>query len=440
MLESYIDSSTYVLIYCSRGYFKSKNCMRELIAATKNRKPIVALLDPDASRGGLTKQEVRERIQLAEDTCYDKWGFASPTTGQSLATPAAQALYDHIFAMEPIEWNRIGCFQDVTMRLIAEAILPATLHGKMYVQGELIHQRPDLGLPNGDASFHLYCSPHNPGAAELVTELADAHNLKLGMGDAGLVELGLNEMSVGPLSRGKRATSHTARRKHKASGNTCSPLLASTEKSDVPRCQQFLVYLTGETWTGGERSANLAIEVKEAMDAGTPLLLAHEMPGLGGQEGRHGVEFATFFACDDGATPTDLLQKGIYGKIAIALRGSAWRQASMMLLLQGVQGFNNEKLDALVDESSLSLLHISTGKSGRSSGSIFARRQASRGALTMVAVRTGKKTATGTNVAQTSTGTARGKAEAQGESSPTARLSRQVAVESAVPGAAGAAV
>ena len=39
--------------------FQSKNCMRELVSSTLMKKPIVALVDPDASRGGLSQKDVR---------------------------------------------------------------------------------------------------------------------------------------------------------------------------------------------------------------------------------------------------------------------------------------------------------------------------------------------------------------------------------------------
>ena len=63
-----------------------------------------------------------------------------------------------------------------------------------------------------------------------------------------------------------------------------------------------------------------------------PLLLVHEMPGIGGQEARHGCEFGTFFSHPDGATPTDLLQAGVYSTIALPLKGAQWREASMVLV------------------------------------------------------------------------------------------------------------
>ena len=54
--------------------------------------------------------------------------------------------------------------------------------------------------------------------------------------------------------------------------------------------------------------------------------------GFGGQKERDGCEFGAFFACAEGTTPDDLLKRGIYGTIAVALKGGEWRKASMVML------------------------------------------------------------------------------------------------------------
>ena len=69
-----------------------------------------------------------------------------------------------------------------------------------------------------------------------------------------------------------------------------------------------------------------------AMDVGVHVLLVHEMPGSGGQEARFGCEFGCFFSHPDGATPNELLTRGIYSEIAVPLKGGAWREASMALM------------------------------------------------------------------------------------------------------------
>ena len=54
----------------------------------------------------------------------------------------------------------------------------------------------------------------------------------------------------------------------------------------------------------------------------------HRFQQLGAE--RHGCEFAQFFACERGACPQELLQRGIFAQIATALKGGPWREPSMV--------------------------------------------------------------------------------------------------------------
>jgi len=114
-----------------------------------------------------------------------------------------------------------------------------------------------------------------------------------------------------------------------------------------------LLYLTGETWTRGiDESDALAAELTRAMDLEeVNVLLSHEMPGVGGQEARHGCEFATFFSCPDGATPNTLLQRGIYSSIAIPLKGGPWRHVSMVLMGKALS-MSKEEADGATESGS----------------------------------------------------------------------------------------
>ena len=106
----------------SQGYFSSKNCMRELVSCVVKRKPIIALLEPEASHGGLRPEEIKTQLSAAEDS-YAKWGFAKDA-------PRADVLFAALFASEPIEWNRIGAFQDATYYLLLTPyyLLLTTVH------------------------------------------------------------------------------------------------------------------------------------------------------------------------------------------------------------------------------------------------------------------------------------------------------------------------
>ena len=46
-LEGYVDRTDTILVFCSQGYFTSKNCMREIRSCVLKQKPLIALLEPE---------------------------------------------------------------------------------------------------------------------------------------------------------------------------------------------------------------------------------------------------------------------------------------------------------------------------------------------------------------------------------------------------------
>jgi hypothetical protein len=106
-LDKYVARTKAVLVFCTDGYFGSKNCIIELRACVKQGKLIMPLMDLDASKGGLTQNQVREQLIKTERSLFPKWGFLDD------GGPCAEELYMALFSTEAIEWNRIGAFQDV---------------------------------------------------------------------------------------------------------------------------------------------------------------------------------------------------------------------------------------------------------------------------------------------------------------------------------------
>ena len=178
-------------------------------------------------------------------------------------------------------------FQDITLRLIAERLVPNT-HGSVYMQGALVNRVTTIKPPRGPCRFHIYCSRFNHGAASVMTEISDALSLDL-------------------------------------------LLTENIQHQDVS--EHMLVYLSNLTWTSGQASEAFAAEIHAAMDAGVHLLLVHEMSSdVGGQDERHGCTFDQLYACKNGATPQSLLRRGVYKQIAIAMKGGEWRRASMVMV------------------------------------------------------------------------------------------------------------
>ena len=280
-LEGYIQRSSVVLVHCTRGYFDSKNCMRELNTAVREGKAIVALIDPEIAHGGLSRAEIEEHIHNAASS-YGKWGFATDAL-------RGDALIGALFFKSPVELNRIGVHQLVTIRLIAESILPDVHASQTYVSGELSLQQP-VPPPMQPGRHHVYCSPHNAGALELLREVEAALRITIDV---------------------------------------------TTDANEMESCDKMVVYLNGQTWNSGERSDALAADVQRAMDANVPLLLAHEMPSaVEIVAARHSIEFGTFF----GTTPDELIRKGIYHDVAVPLKGGEWRRTSLVMVAQGLGG------------------------------------------------------------------------------------------------------
>jgi len=292
-LEGYIKLSGCVLVFCSRTYFESRNCMVELRMAVKHRKPIIALLEAE-----MTKLDVLKYLVAAEES-YARWGFEA--NGEFGATN----LHAAIFTGAPIEWNSIGVLQDVTVRLVGERLLPSTYRGGTYLQGEISAWQLFVHPPL--LTHHVYCSPKNLGAAELIEDVKETLGLK--------------------------------------------DLLVTSQLEGLDECDHMLVYLTNLTWT----SASFAEEVALAMQKGVHLLLAHEMPGADesnekipeqqeeekesesvGRRRRPSVPFSTFFTYGEGGTPLQLVRAGIYQEIAVPLKGGAWRKTSLTILAVGM--------------------------------------------------------------------------------------------------------
>ena len=146
-LEAAIDSTRAVLVFCSSGYVESTNCMRELRHTVGTGKPIIALLELECRHGGLSPDQMREKLLAyraadaqpsrghvdqrpdqarrysARRTELDRSTEVEESNGNLPHPPTGEEMADALFQEEPIEWIRLGPFQDVTLRLIAQRVL-----------------------------------------------------------------------------------------------------------------------------------------------------------------------------------------------------------------------------------------------------------------------------------------------------------------------------
>ena len=143
-LEKYVRSTSCMLLFLSKGYFRSTNCLRELRATTDQQRPFVLVHETDEGKGGLPLEaskaecpvEMREHIFMH--------------------APAALAGSGPLALAEPrqvVAWHRIKDFQLLSLRLICEKILQTTPYylnvaesALASVEGRGSSRRPSMGL------------------------------------------------------------------------------------------------------------------------------------------------------------------------------------------------------------------------------------------------------------------------------------------------------
>ena len=349
----------------------SKNCMIELRAAIKFGKPIVALMDPDPSKGYTMEQAIdkltRTTIHLTPDLvpelallkadqpvsvvewkvkagdyvskgdvlCYITWNFAeqgakgdgqdsqkvavmSSSEGTMLTTvsgsepafsfalpmsvkvnqalldlhsPEGEKLAQALFQFEPVEWSRLGIFQNVSLRLIATHLLP---HAKgkqpamtasieatvadmppsssmvedgirsrvstgraVYIANELSHKRRNTVIlePIRGKRHHMYVSEHNKGAEDLLLEINQFLGSKE-VSDRSSEMYQSRRMRkqiqfASGLNISKKALSwvrsQSQTRREFASGR--GQVRYTTNIDELVHCDAMLVYLNANTWT-----------------------------------------------------------------------------------------------------------------------------------------------------------------------------------------------
>ena len=110
----YLNKSNIILIVCTKGYFDSKNCMREMLRAVLMDKQIIMLMEPEVDHGAMLKPEVRQALKDAEESgSYERWGLLDEVAEwhqyENLPPmPSCDEIMEKLFAMPLIEWNRIG--------------------------------------------------------------------------------------------------------------------------------------------------------------------------------------------------------------------------------------------------------------------------------------------------------------------------------------------
>jgi len=169
-----------------------------------------------------------------------------------------------------------------------------------YTASDIERKPTRLQPPLKGTLFHVYCSPLNPGARELLSELREERHLdklKLTTDVRMAAHGGARQNAARSLHTRRTASTDAVRR---AGPGARRPMYCA-QVTDMRYCEQMLLYLRDDTWNHGN-SESLAEEVMRARRLHMPLLLVHEQIGLG-QEARRGVAFEAIIASTPRARP-----------------------------------------------------------------------------------------------------------------------------------------
>jgi len=362
-LEEYVGQSEVILMFLSKGYFLSTNCLREIDATITQGKPIVGVHEADLARGGLPLAELRSDLEMKE------------------RPQAAEVIFDETAI---IRWHRVHEFQLQSLKMISEELLlklpdssnQVTAHAKgkgehfLFMPGEISAKPLVFVTP-----ITLFASPDNPGAFAFGEELVEHHFLQAEANAKGrrktvnrqsqsatqqpLLQLtalspeatrnrGSGKATLGGLVRSTSIRSgvlnafgaldknarETSEGEPAAGADavhvSVDPLSPPGTPGTPPPspATHMLLYLNHETFIGAGRDA-LVRQVTWARRTNMPLCMVHE-----NDPERGGCTFDRFFQ----TTPQSLIDGGLYRKIAPALHAGKHRAISMALVAKELGG------------------------------------------------------------------------------------------------------
>jgi len=332
-LETYIEQSSAILMFLSKGYFRSRNCLREVTATLEQGRPYLFVHEADGGKGGGTLNDLM--LELHNVTQREKLFDGRRTT----------------------QWHRIADFQLVSLIHIAEDMLrfSASHRGKavqLYIPGSLQQQKLTFETP-----VVLYVSSNNPGAMQAAAEMqatfkqigvtstpppnlmSDGRVRRRAVRRSSLQLARLESVLFRSSTRGTDRESKAGQgpsTQQGAAGADHAVRRGEAKETEGPSPTHFLLYLNKRTYMD-DMGVTLAQEVRGARASGLQVAMMHE-----NDEARGGCPFSTFFH----SSPQDLIDSGLYRTLAIAfVTGEGHREVSRLLFAKslGAQVLNAGK-------------------------------------------------------------------------------------------------
>ena len=252
-LEKYVQATSVMLLFLSKKYFSSRNCLKEVKASVEKDKPIILVQEQQEDKGGAP-------FETLQAECRDDELRGSVFNGRT-----------------PIVWHRIRHFQNLSLKLIAtEMLRNGPTYSSTFSELTASNAPEDITLilpGEVDVSelsmpqpLIIWCSTSNPGATEVAEEL--------------VISMAKNGAAVSVVHSYPELE-----------------LEANTEPVVM------LLYLNKDTWV--EQGDILERDVRAARESSTRLkvLMVHE-----NDKDKGGCKFDTFF----GTTPQEMINGGIY--------------------------------------------------------------------------------------------------------------------------------
>ena len=323
-LETYVDKSAVCMLFVSKGYFVSKNCLREAVCALELEKPLALVHDP--VRGGAALDFIMN------EECPAR-----------LLSP----IFDN---RSIIMWHRIADFQLVSLKLLAEQMLLGSPEYRreaaleLEVPGELSAARLRFPTP-----VLLYTSPNNAGvlaaARSILKEMPTFRSTSTTPSAiAGLAETMQKEEEA---NRSAEAAARARKGLHFALPSSGAGF-GNKKKEEATH---FLLYLNTETFVG-EAGEVFAEQVRTARAVNMPILMLHETDPAAG-----GCEFSKFFQ----TTPHDLIADGLYGALAMSFLPHPFRTVSVKAAAKSIGAVEASCLSWIGLQSADSSEHTAAG-------------------------------------------------------------------------------
>ena len=118
-LENYVRGTSCMILFLSRGYFRSKNCLKEIFATVEQMKPWVLVHEADPGKGGLT-------LQASKDECPSELHDIIFTHSEYMALDGKLNITCSAGPRQVVTWMRIKDFQLLSLRLICRQVLRHT--------------------------------------------------------------------------------------------------------------------------------------------------------------------------------------------------------------------------------------------------------------------------------------------------------------------------